>query len=64
MGCLTVKETCLSRSAHIYAVFLIGRDIDRARPAFALVSQRRKLPSLLESFLGEFRNDVSIKFNL
>ncbi|KJA24366.1 hypothetical protein HYPSUDRAFT_38802 [Hypholoma sublateritium FD-334 SS-4] len=33
-----------------------GRDIDRARPAFSIVSHRRKLPSLLESFLEEMRD--------
>ena len=58
MGCLTVKETCLSLTARIYAVFLIGRDIEHVRPAFDLVSNRRKLPSLLESFLGECRISV------
>ncbi len=62
MGCLTVKKTCLSLSARIYAVCLIGRDIERVRPAFDQVSSCRKLPSLLESFLGECHNSVPTSF--
>jgi hypothetical protein len=30
----------------------MGKDLDRARPAFTLVSQSRRSPALLENFLG------------
>ncbi|KIM39184.1 hypothetical protein M413DRAFT_415749 [Hebeloma cylindrosporum] len=34
-----------------------GKDLDRARPAFTLVSQCRRLPALLENFLEDMRKN-------
>ena len=36
-----------------------GKDLDRARPAFTLVSQSRRLPALLENFLGTLAQKFS-----
>ena len=36
-----------------------GKDLERARPAFTLISQSRRLPALLENFLGTFAQNLS-----
>lgn len=35
------------------ALYKIGKDLDAARPAFNLVNHSRRLPALLEIFLGK-----------
>ena len=36
-----------------------GKDLERARPAFTLISQSRRLPTIPENFLGTFARKLS-----
>ena len=36
-----------------------GKDLERARPDFTLISQTRRLPTLLKDFLGTFPRKLS-----
>ena len=36
-----------------------GKDLERARPTFTLISQSRRLPALLENFLRTFSRKLS-----
>lgn len=49
-----VTQTSLFLGALIHELFLIGKDLGRAQPAFSVIAQRRKLPTVLECFLGMY----------
>ena len=66
--CLSMLMVCPTVCLYIYTeVFLrlmkyltkTEKDLERARPAFTLISQSRRLPALLENFLGTFAQNLS-----
>ena len=66
--CLLMLMVCPTVCLYVYIeVFLrllnyltkTGKDLERARPAFTLISQSRRLPALLENFLGTFAQNLS-----